>query len=116
MKIEKIRIRGIEEMMKKNFAFVIGAALVLLAGSFASAAFQSSTNVSVTMTPSGDVLYGQLDDPSGSAFSDQAFEGSYAAYDGTGADDFVVDAAGGWQIDAINTPGSRRLPVPTRSS
>jgi hypothetical protein len=110
MKIEQIKIRGIDEMMKKNFAFVIGAALVLLAGSFASAAMVSKTTYTGNAVASGDVLYGQLDDPSGSAFSDQAFEGSYAAYDGTGADDFDVVDAAGWDIQVINTPGSQTTP------
>jgi hypothetical protein len=96
------------EMMKsKNFGLVIGVALVLFAGSLASAAFvkQMANNGQVTAPAGGTVLYDQLDDPSGSAFTDQAFEAAYAAYDATGADDFVV-AGGGWDISSIVTPGS----------
>ena len=97
-------------MMKKNFAFVIGAALVLLAGSFASAAtFNKETVADGTFTGvSGDVLYEQLDDPSGSAFVDQIFEAAYAAYDSEGADDFEVTDSG-WEIEVINTPGSQTV-------
>ncbi len=55
---------------------------------------------------SGDVLYYQLDDPSGSAFTDQAFEAAYAAYDSECADDFEVTFGGGWDISTVNTPGT----------
>jgi hypothetical protein len=110
MKIEQIKIRGIDEMMKKNFAFVIGAALLLFAGSFASAVFQATGPGSTGMSsPAGEILYGQLDDPSGSAGSDQSFEGSYAAYDAWGGDDFVVADSAGWDISGVNTPGSNTV-------
>jgi hypothetical protein len=98
------------EMMKsKNFALVIGVALVFFAGSLASAAFTAKTADSgaFSMASAGDVLYSQLDDPSGSAYTDQSFEAPYAAYDGTGADDFEVTAAAGWDIETLNTPGSQ---------
>ncbi len=55
--------------------------------------------------PSGGVLYSQLDDPSGSAFLDQAFEAVYAGYSSEGADDFEVTGVAGWDILTINTPG-----------
>jgi hypothetical protein len=101
------------EMMKsKNFALVVGVALVLFAGSLASAAFNKSMlNDGAFSGPSGGgVLYSQLDDPSGSAFTDQSFEAPYAAYDGTGADDFAVTDGGGWDISTLNTPGSVTVP------
>jgi hypothetical protein len=94
----------------KNFALVLGAVLVLVAGSMASAAtvFQSkhAADGTLNVPSNGETLYSQLDDPTGSAFTDQAFEASYAAYDGTGADDFQVTAASGWDISVINTPGA----------
>lgn len=96
-------------MKSKNFALVIGVALVFFAGSLASAAF-STTHLwdgSFNAPSAGDVLYSQLDDPSGSAYTDQSFEAPYAAYDGTGADDFEVTAAAGWDIETLNTPGSQ---------
>jgi hypothetical protein len=93
--------------MKKNFAIVLGVALVLVAGSFSMAAMNSKMAYSGAATGSGgDVLYSQLDDPSGSAFTDQTFEAPYAGYDGTGADDFVVTGFG-WNISVIATPGSQ---------
>jgi hypothetical protein len=94
----------------KSFALILGAVLVLVAGSMTSAAtiFQKKTAANGTMgvISQGDVLYSQLDDPSGNAFTDQAFEAAYAAYDGQGADDFVVTDANGWDITTLNTPGA----------
>ncbi len=96
-------------MMKaRNFSLVLGVVLVLVASSFASAVtFTKSRpyNGNPVFPASGDVLYSQLDDPSGSAFTDQAFEAAYAAYDAEGADDFDVTDAAGWDIDTLNTPG-----------
>jgi hypothetical protein len=100
------------EMMKqKNFALVIGVALVLFAGSLASAAFtKQKTDPGQIDAPAGNiVLVDQLDDPSGNAFTDQAFEAPYAAYNGEMADDFVVTAASGWDITTIVTPGSNTV-------
>jgi len=97
-------------MMKaRNFSLVLGVALVLLASSFASAVtfVKSRPNDGIFTGPStGDVLYSQLDDPSGNAFTDQSFEAAYAAYDAEGADDFTVTDAAGWDIDTLNTPGT----------
>lgn len=93
--------------MRRNFALVLGVALVLLAGSVASAAmvqemaFAGSSGAS----PSQEVLFSQLDGPSGSAQTDQAFEGAYAAYDAEGADDFDVTAFS-WTIETVFTPGT----------
>jgi hypothetical protein len=94
-------------MKARNFALVLGAALVLVAGSFAQAAFVSKVPYSGTFTmPSGgDVLFSQLDDPSGSAWTDQEFEAVYAAYNSEGGDDFNVSDAAGWDLTTINTPG-----------
>ncbi len=92
-------------------------ALALMAGgSVAAATLQPSHPADGTADfPSGvplDVLYGQLDDPSGSVFTDQAFEVSYAAYDSAGADDFVVPAdVFGWDIVVVNTPGQFSPPA-----
>jgi hypothetical protein len=98
----------------KSFALVLGAVLVLVAGSMASAQVfqkQKADAGSFTMPSTGQVLYSQLDDPSGSAFTDQAFEAVYAAYDGTGADDFVVTSANGWDLTTLNTPGALQPPA-----
>jgi hypothetical protein len=95
-------------MMKaRNFALVLGAALVLVAGSFANAAFVKSVNgnSSMNQVSGGDVLFSQLDDPSGSAWTDQEFEAVYAAYTSEGGDDFSVGDAAGWDLTTIATPG-----------
>lgn len=96
-------------MMKaRNFALVLGAALVLFAGSFASAAFTAKATCSdctMALAGGGDVLYSQLDDPSGYVFTDQEFEAVYAAYSSEGADDFNVGDAAGWDLTTIATPG-----------
>lgn len=112
MNYETTKIRGIIEMMKaRNFSLVAGTALVLFAGSLTSAAFTAkrASNGTMTVTGAGGTLYSQLDDPSGQAFTDQSFEAPYAAYDGTGADDFVVTDALGWDISGVNTPGSQTV-------
>jgi hypothetical protein len=99
-------------MMKaRNFSLILGVALVLFVGSFASAAFVKSRpgDGQMSVGATGDVLYSQLDDPSGSAFTDQAFEAYYAAYDSEGAGDFTVTDAAGWDIDTINTPGTQTV-------
>jgi hypothetical protein len=97
-------------MMKaRNFSLVLGVALVLLASSFASAVTMTKSRPNDGIwngSSSGDVLYSQLDDPSGNAFTDQSFEAAYAAYDAEGADDFTVTDAAGWDIDTLNTPGT----------
>jgi hypothetical protein len=98
----------------KSFALVLGVVLVLVAGSMASAApfvKETLSNSTMTGTAAGDVLYSQLDDPTGSAFTDQAFEAAYAAYDAEGADDFIVTGANGWDIMGVNTPGAFQPPA-----
>ena len=61
-------------------------------------------------TSSGDVLWSQLDDPTGSAQTDQAFEAAYAAYDSWGADDFLVADGYGMLFETLFTPGSVTVP------
>jgi hypothetical protein len=56
-------------------------------------------------TSSGEVLWSQLDDPTGAAFTDQAFEAPYAAYDSSGADDFSMESSL-WAVETLFTPGS----------
>jgi hypothetical protein len=58
-----------------------------------------------TGTSSGNVLWSQLDDPTGSGFTDQAFEAPYAAYDSWGADDFVVADGFAWELESLLIPG-----------
>jgi len=93
--------------MKKG-GLVLGVLLVLVAGSVASAAMVQEFTYSgaAAGTSSGDVLYSQLDDPTGSAYSDQLFEAPYAAYSSGGADDFVVTASTSWELDSLFTAGS----------
>ena len=59
-------------------------------------------------TSSGDVVWTQLDEPTGQAFTDQAFEAAYAAYDSWGGDDFIVPWGGCWreELTSLFTPGS----------
>ena len=59
----------------------------------------------LTQPSGGDILYSQLDDPSGYVFVDQQFEAIYAVYDAEGADDFVVDDSAGWNVTILSTPG-----------
>ena len=90
---------------------IVVLGLLLLASTAVSAAMVESrayTNNS-SFVATGDVLWSQLDDPSGSAFTDQGFEAAYAAYDATGADDFVVDAAS-WDLTELFIPGSVTVP------
>jgi hypothetical protein len=95
----------------KSFALVLGVVLVLVAGSMASATSVFSrqaqdSHPGFAVPSTGTVLYSQLDDPTGNAFTDQDFEAVYQAYTATGADDFVVTAAVGWDISTLNTPGA----------
>jgi hypothetical protein len=81
--------------------------ILLLASTVASAAMTDTMNrVPSTHTSAGDVLWSQLDEPTGAAFTDQAFEAPYAAYDADGGEDFVVTAGANWDLDTIFTPGS----------
>lgn len=93
----------------KSLALVLGGVLALFAGGRASAqtAFQKETSTDGTLSlPSTDeVLYEQLDDPSGKGFTDQAFESIYYELNSVAADDFVVTSALGWDITTVNTPG-----------
>jgi hypothetical protein len=83
------------------------AAFLLLATSAAHAEMVPSGTYTGTAagTSSGDVLWSQLDEPTGSAFTDQGFEAVYAAYDSWGGEDFTVDATS-WILDSLFTPGS----------
>jgi len=99
-------------MMKaRNFALVLGAALVLFSGGLTSAAMVKAVNCFgpgsciLTGVSGGDVLYSQTDDPSGSAFTDQEFEAVYAAYSAESGDDFNVTSATGWDLTTLATPG-----------
>lgn len=61
-----------------------------------------------------DVIYSQLDDPSGYALVDQAFEAAYAGYDTEAADDFVWSHGFGsgcvGDIQGLSTPGALSMP------
>jgi hypothetical protein len=89
----------------KKVIVVLG--ILLLASTAASAVMVDEMNrVATSHTSAGDVLWSQLDEPTGAAFTDQAFEASYAAYDSDGGEDFVVDAGFTWNLEALATPGS----------
>jgi hypothetical protein len=96
-------------MMKvRNVSLMVGAAVLLFAGSVVPAAVMQGSAGSNTQTPhfvsGGTVLYSQLDFPANGA-PDQLFEALYAAYSAEGADDFVV-TGGPWAVGGLNTPGS----------
>lgn len=78
----------------------------LLAAQFETS--RSGTGGEVVLPAGGDILYTQLDDPSGISFTDQLFEPFYHWYDSEGADDFVVDAATGWDVGTLITPGAEQ--------
>jgi len=87
----------------KKVIVVLG--ILLLASTAASAAMvQERAWVDNGHSSAGDVLWSQLDEPTGAAFTDQAFEAAYAAYDADGGEDFVVDAS--WDLETLFTPGS----------
>lgn len=98
-------------MMKaRNFALVLGMALVLFAAGVTPAAMVKKVNCPAcdgeyTNVSGGDVLYSQTDDPSGSAFTDQQFEAVYAAYSAESGDDFTVTGTAGWDLTSLFTPG-----------
>lgn len=65
--------------------------------------------------PSGDgvVVWSQLDDPSGYALVDQAFESWYASYNSEAADDFMVQVSGPeceFAVDGVSTAGVQFTP------
>jgi hypothetical protein len=90
----------------KKVIVVLG--ILLLASTAVSAAVMTeSRGATIGANPStGAVLWSQLDEPTGGAFTDQAFEASYAAYDADGGEDFVVTAGTSWDLEALFTPGS----------
>jgi hypothetical protein len=101
--------------MMKDVGFAIGAGLILLSAAPTSVA-QMSLSIdddgSHNFSVAGGVLYSQLDDPSGGGFTDQSFEASYAAYDATAADDFIIQVGIPGcvpEVGVINTPGSQQL-------
>ncbi len=78
------------------------ATAMLVATSAGAATLQSShpttpNNVTFPNAPTASVLYDQTDNASGDGAPVQNFETAYDAYDGEGADDFVVPA-GGWTL------------------
>ena len=98
--------------------WVVGLGILglLLPASAAAGPEQVQQVVGPVATPSGsgDVVYSQLDEPSGYAITDQEFEAAYAAYDAEAADDFVVadpQLAGCLvQVHEIDTVGFQSSP------
>lgn len=87
---------------------LLGAAVVS-AGKLAEAPCTGDCTLAV---PSGEeVLYFQLDYPTGVGFTDQDFGPVDAVYNTEGADDFIVTDAQGWDVSAIHTAGSQSVPT-----
>jgi hypothetical protein len=83
----------------------------------AAVQLQIPRDAAVQVPSGGDppVMWSQLDDPSGAATADQAFEATYAAYDSAGADDFYLleqrcrgDVAG-IEIQRLDTSGALQI-------
>ncbi len=95
-------------MRHRPLGFAVALSMVVIGAASVEAAAPLTAHPasgSFDLPTDAGVLYSQLDDPSGSAFLDQAFETSYAAYSNLGADDFVVVSAQGWDITTVHTPG-----------
>ena len=89
----------------KKVIVVLG--ILLLASTAASAAMvDSMAYTGAAQGSAGDVLFSQLDDPTGNASTDQAFEAAYAAYDSDGGEDFIVTDGFNWDLETLFTPGS----------
>lgn len=85
-------------------------ALTLLAGWTAFAAADPTLVRPAGAPPAapagpGDVLYSQLDDPSGYVFWDTDFFPGKDGYDAVAADDFVVTSPAGWNVENVYTVG-----------
>ncbi len=88
---------------------VLGAILGLGAAGVVSAQTELQKQVPSDGTlyvPSAgyEVLYSQLDDPSGTAFIDTDYVG-FTPISSMAADDFIVTSPAGWDIRVVNTPG-----------
>lgn len=98
--------------MKLKTLLALGASSALLAASAHAAgpALEAGVGGITNATNDGGgariVLYDQTDNASGNGAPDQDFEAAYDAYDSTGADDFEVDFADGWDINRVNTTGT----------
>lgn len=95
-----------------SFASRFAAAVALSTSLAGATTLQLSAPYDGTVSPStaGDVLYTQLDDPSGHVFTDQQFEPYYHWYDNEAADDFVVESPMGWDISELYTVGLLKFP------
>ncbi len=98
--------------MRKTIGFVsLSVALFLLVsgglavGQSGPPAVVSDDGTLDFPTTGYEVLYRQLDDPSGSAFIDTDLPFGKDGYDAEGADDFIVTSPAGWDIKRVNTPG-----------
>ena len=87
----------------------IFAFLVLIIVSTVPASAAPVASAEGVAQPFGDsdlpeLLYGQ-ENAATVGFNDQEYQAAYSTFDCEGADDFVVDAPGGWRITAIHTKG-----------
>jgi hypothetical protein len=58
----------------------------------------------------GGILWDQTDNPAVSGVPDQNYDSSINFLDSEAADDFMVDAASGWQVERVNTIGTTGVP------
>ena len=89
----------------KKVIVVLGILLLVSTAAYA-AMTDTMDRVPTSHTSAGAVLWSQLDEPTGSAWTDQDFEAPYAAYTSDGGEDFVVTEATNWDLESIFTPGS----------
>ena len=114
----KKRGGGVMEMSMRQVSRIGGLILVLvLAGPVLSAPTMVESDDGQFSLPTGQsiVFYSQLDDPSGYALVDQAFEATYAAYSAEAADDFTIGHIPGtgdctFLIQTMASPGIQSAP------
>ena len=80
--------------MKQIIVVALGVMLLSTSAVYAQPVPSAPYTGSPAGTSTGDVLWSQLDDPTGSTFTDQSFEAAYAAYDSWGGDDFIMSVGG----------------------
>jgi len=94
--------------MKQIIVVALGVLLLATSAVYAQPVQSGPYTGTPAGTSTGDVLWSQLDDPTGSAFTDQSFEAVYAAYDSWGGDDFDMSVGGCATagLGSLFTPGS----------
>ena len=96
--------------MKRILMSVVLCLCLLAAPAFA--AMSKSANASGAVPPADAfvgapiLLYDQTDNATANGAPDQDFEAAFNAYDSEAADDFVVTAATGWDVERVTTVGT----------